>query len=32
MTRLDGNRMPPIGSHVVDEAAVALIGDWIDTL
>jgi len=32
MARLDGNRMPPIGSHVVDEAAVALIGDWIDTL
>jgi uncharacterized repeat protein (TIGR03806 family) len=32
MTRLDGNRMPPIGSHVVDEVAVALIGDWIDTL
>ncbi len=27
---LDENRMPPAGSHVVDEAAVDLIGAWID--
>ncbi len=32
MRRLDGDRMPPVGSHVVDELGVALIGDWIDTL
>lgn len=30
MRRLDGNRMPPVASHVVDEAGVALIGQWID--
>jgi hypothetical protein len=32
MRRQDGNRMPPIGSHRVDDVGVALIGDWIDTL
>lgn len=32
MRRLDANRMPPVGSHRVDEEGVALIGDWIDTL
>lgn len=30
MRRLDSNRMPPIASHVVDDAGVALIGQWID--
>lgn len=29
---LDGNRMPTLGSHKVDEAGVAVIGDWIDGL
>ena len=32
MRRLDGNRMPPLGTHRVDQAAVDLIGQWIDTL
>jgi uncharacterized repeat protein (TIGR03806 family) len=32
MQRLDGQRMPPISSHVVDSAAVDLIGTWIDQL
>jgi hypothetical protein len=27
---LDSDRMPPVASHVVDEAGVALIGQWID--
>ena len=30
MRRLDGTRMPPIASHVVDEAGVVSIGQWID--
>lgn len=30
MRRLDGNRMSPVASHVVDEEGVALIGQWID--
>ncbi len=29
---LDGDRMPPLGSHKVDDAAVELIGNWIDGL
>jgi uncharacterized repeat protein (TIGR03806 family) len=32
MSTLDGSRMPTIGSHKVDDAAVTLIGDWIDSL
>lgn len=32
MRVLDGNRMPPVGSNRVDEAGVALIQDWIDSL
>jgi len=32
MRRLDGNRMPPLGSHRVDSAGVDLIGQWIDQL
>ncbi len=32
MRRLDGTRMPPIGSHRVDTAGVDLIGQWIDQL
>jgi uncharacterized repeat protein (TIGR03806 family) len=32
MQRLDGNRMPPIASHRTDDAGVAVVGDWIDTL
>ena len=30
MRRLDGNRMPPLASHVVDAAGLALVGAWID--
>ncbi len=29
---LDGNRMPPLGSHKVDDAAITVMGDWIDGL
>jgi uncharacterized repeat protein (TIGR03806 family) len=32
MRRLDGNRMPPLGSHRVDSAGIELIGQWIDQL
>ncbi|MGQ0503347.1 MAG: PQQ-dependent sugar dehydrogenase [Panacagrimonas sp.] len=32
MRRLDGTRMPPIASHVVDTAGLNLIGQWIDAL
>jgi len=32
MRRLDGNRMPPLGTHRVDQPAVDLIGEWIDRL
>ncbi len=32
MRRLDANRMPPIASHVVDQAGVELVGQWIDSL
>jgi len=32
MQRLDGNRMPPLASHRVDDAAVAVVGSWIDGL
>lgn len=32
MRRLDGNRMPPLGTHRVDQAGVDLIGAWIDAL
>jgi len=31
LRRLDSNRMPPLASVVVDEMAVDLIGEWIDT-
>lgn len=31
MRRLDGNRMPPLGSGVVDAAGLSLIGEWIDS-
>jgi len=30
MQRLDAYRMPPIGSHRIDDAGVQLIGEWID--
>jgi uncharacterized repeat protein (TIGR03806 family) len=30
MNSATGPRMPPIGSHVIDQSAVALIGAWID--
>ncbi len=30
LRRLDGFRMPPLASHQMDGAAVALIGSWID--
>ncbi|TNF84960.1 MAG: hypothetical protein EP301_10370, partial [Gammaproteobacteria bacterium] len=29
---LDSNRMPTLGSHKVDDAALTVIGDWIDSL
>ncbi len=32
MQRVDGTRMPPLSSHLVDEAGAALISDWIDAL
>jgi len=32
MRRLDGDRMPPVGSHRVDAEGVELIGRWIDSL
>ena len=32
MQRLDSERMPRLGSHVVDEDNLTLIGDWIDSL
>jgi uncharacterized repeat protein (TIGR03806 family) len=32
MQALDANRMPPLGSHVVDSGGVALVGEWIDGL
>ena len=32
MQALDGDRMPPLGSHLVDETGSDVIGDWIDTL
>ncbi|MCR9258871.1 MAG: PQQ-dependent sugar dehydrogenase [Pseudomonadaceae bacterium] len=32
MQQLDGNRMPPLSTHVVDEAGVEIIGTWIDGL
>ncbi|MDF1662625.1 MAG: PQQ-dependent sugar dehydrogenase [Planctomycetota bacterium] len=30
MQRLDNNRMPPLGTSLVDEAGLDLIGRWID--
>ncbi|MEE9494690.1 MAG: PQQ-dependent sugar dehydrogenase [Gammaproteobacteria bacterium] len=32
MNRLDGNRMPPLSSHVIDQEAVNVIGQWIDAM
>jgi mono/diheme cytochrome c family protein len=32
MERIDGERMPPVASHLVDESGLTLIGDWIDLL
>ena len=32
MRRLDGQRMPPLGSHLVDAEGLDLIGAWIDGL
>jgi glucose/arabinose dehydrogenase len=32
MTRMDGRRMPPVGSREVDAAGVALVSAWIDSL
>ena len=29
---LDGNRMPPFGSNLVDAQAVDVVGQWIDSL
>ena len=32
LRRTDTTRMPPIGSHLVDDEAVTVIGEWIDGL
>jgi uncharacterized repeat protein (TIGR03806 family) len=32
MAALDDNRMPPLASHIVDQAGLELIGQWIDLL
>ncbi len=32
MTRTDGRRMPPVGSHEPDTTGVALLSSWIDSL
>ena len=32
MRRRDSYAMPPLGSHMVDDAGVTLIGDWIDLM
>jgi uncharacterized repeat protein (TIGR03806 family) len=32
MRRLDGTRMPPVGSHLVDQMGVALLEGWIRAL
>jgi len=32
MMTLDARRMPPLGSHVVDDSGVALISEWITSL
>ena len=32
MQHVDTQRMPPLGSHRPDDAGIALIGDWIDSL
>lgn len=32
MRRTDTARMPPLASHVVDQQALSLIGQWIDSL
>jgi uncharacterized repeat protein (TIGR03806 family) len=31
MLALDGNRMPPLASHLVDPAGTALVSDWIES-
>ncbi len=32
LQRLDGERMPPLSSHLIDTEGATLIGEWIDTL
>lgn len=32
ISRLDDKRMPPLSSHVLDQQAIELIGQWIDGL
>ena len=32
MQRLDSERMPPLSSHVVDQAGLDVVGQWIDGL
>ena len=32
MGTLEGGRMPPLSSHVVDETGLNVIGDWIDSM
>ena len=32
MGLLDGNRMPPLSSHLVDQPGLLLVGEWIDSL
>jgi len=32
VNRLDDKRMPPLSSHVLDQQAIELLGQWIDAL
>ena len=32
ISRLDDKRMPPLSSHVLDQQAIDIIGEWIDAL
>ncbi|MDZ7671103.1 MAG: PQQ-dependent sugar dehydrogenase [Gammaproteobacteria bacterium] len=32
MQTLDQERMPPLSSHLADEAGLSVVGDWIDSL
>ena len=32
MRRLNTDRMPPLASHLVDDAGIDVVGQWIDRL